>query len=59
MPPSVSGEVTQDFMTNVEGPPDESLLGVYLKHLDLFYFLTVPLTEDFFFCFQKSLNCVI
>lgn len=59
MPPSVSGKVAQDFMANVEGLRDESLLGVYPKHLVLFYFLTLPLIEGFFFCFQKSLNCVV
>lgn len=59
MPPSVTGKVAQDFMANVEGLRDESLLGVYPKHLVLFYFLTLPLIEGFFFCFQKSLNCVV
>lgn len=45
MPPSVSGEMTQDLITNVYGFPD-----VYQEHL-LVYVLT--LRGFFSFCFQN------
>lgn len=59
MPPSVNGEMMQDFMTNVGKLPAESLLGVHQKRL-LLCFLALLLIEDFFsFVFKKSLNCVV
>lgn len=59
MPPSVNGEMMQDFMTNVGKLPAESLLGVHQKRL-LLCFLALLLIEDFFsFVFKKSLKCVV
>lgn len=53
MPPSVNGEMMQDFMTNAGKLPAESLLGVHQKRL-LLCFLALLLIEDFFLLFSKN-----